>query len=107
MTRFYISGAITGVPDYLIKFAHAKSRLMMHGYEVVNPAQLCLSLPQSFTHEQYMDICMAALKACDGIYLLKGWQSSKGAKIEAEYALFNSYTMIEEGGAGDFTFDHE
>lgn len=105
MHRIYVSGPITGTPDYLIRFAGAKSRLLCCGYEVVNPAQMCLSLPNTFSHNEYMEVCMAALKACDTIYLLNGWQNSAGAKIEAEYALFNNYTMIEEGSKDDITLN--
>ena len=105
MAMVYISGPISNAPDYLINFAGAKSRLLRCGYEVVNPAQMCLSLPVSFTHDQYMEICLAALKCCDTIYLLNGWQNSVGAKIEAEYALFNNYVLIEEGSENDFTQD--
>lgn len=105
MKIIYISGPISGCPDYMIRFAGAKSRLLRCGYEVVNPAQMCLSLPTTLTHNQYMEICMAALKACDTIYLLNGWQNSVGAKIEAEYALFNNYVLIEEGSENDFTQD--
>ena len=105
MARVYISGPISNAPDYLINFAGAKSRLLRCGYEVVNPAQMCLSLPNTFSHNEYMEVCMAALKACDTIYLLNGWQNSVGAKIEAEYALFNNYTMIEEGSKDDITLN--
>ena len=105
MARVYISGPITDSPDYMIRFSDAKSRLLLRGYDVVNPAQMCHSLPLSFTHDQYMKICMAALECCDTIYLLKGWKNSKGAKIEAEYALFNNYTMIEEGSKNDPTYN--
>ena len=103
MERVYISGPITGCPDYMIRFANAKSRLLRKGYKVVNPAQMCFSLPVSFSHSDFMKICMAALECCDTIYLLNGWQNSVGAKIEAEYALFNNYTMIEEGSKNDPT----
>lgn len=105
MARVYVSGPISNAPDYLINFAGAKSRLLRCGYEVVNPAQMCLSLPNTFSHNEYMEVCMAALKACDTIYLLNGWQNSVGAKIEAEYALFNNYTMIEEGSKDDITLN--
>lgn len=105
MKRVYVAGPISNCPDYMIRFGDAKSRLLLNGYEVVNPAQMCLSLPVSFTHDQYMKICMAALECCDTIYLLNGWQNSVGAKIEAEYALFNNYTMIEEGSKDDITLN--
>lgn len=101
MARVYISGPITGVPDYLIRFEQAKKFLFTRGFfDVVNPAQMCINLPSSFTHDEYMRVCMAALECCDTIYMLKGWEQSEGAKAECEWAMFHNYKiMSEDGGA--------
>lgn len=98
--RVYISGKITGTPDYLIRFEQAAKKLAKRGYEVVNPALVCLPLPTTFTHNQYMDVCMAALKACDAIYMLSGWEKSHGAKAECEWAMFNGLKIMSEEADG-------
>lgn len=77
--RVYISGGITGIPDYKERFAQAEAELMARGFGVVNPARIdipCLSW------EEYMHIDLWLLKQCDAVYMLKGWGKSKGASQE-------------------------
>lgn len=84
--RIYISGAITGTTDYMERFAEAEKSLTEAGYEVVNPSKLCLIMPETATHKEYMDICIPLLKICESIYMLDGWKESKGANIEKNIA---------------------
>lgn len=56
--------------------------LMDMGYTVLNPA----TLPEGLTQGEYMDICFAMLRAADAIYLLEGYENSKGALAELAYA---------------------
>lgn len=42
------------------------------------------------------DIARAAVRSCDAIYLLKGWESSKGSKKELAEALANGLEVILE-----------
>ncbi len=58
------------------------------GHAVMNPA----SLPQGFSQAEYMDICLAMLRACDEIHLLPGWKASPGAC--AEYAMATKLGMV-------------
>ena len=78
----YVAGRISGVSDYKTNFEIAAMRLRDSGYTVLNPAVL----PSELTWEQAMPICMEMLKVADAIYLQKGWQQSKGAVMEYEYA---------------------
>lgn len=82
--RIYISGPITDNPDYKEDFARAEKWLWDNGYVPISPAKVNGEIPleAEFTHSDYMDVCMPILHKCDGIYLLKGWQDSKGALIE-------------------------
>lgn len=85
--RFYISGKITGTDDYIKRFEDAENSLKLKGLEPVNPAKVCAKLPETFEHGEYMAVTMARLEQCDGIYMLKGWQDSKGAKMEYQMAI--------------------
>lgn len=94
--RVYISGTITGTCDYMYRFYQAEAYLKSKGYEVINPAFINSWLPDDSTHEEYMIVSMALLKICDTIYMLDGWQESKGAMMEAEYAIFSGYEFWEQ-----------
>lgn len=80
--RIYISGAITGTDDYMERFAEAESDLTKAGYEVVNPAKVNAQLPKGTSYDDYMKMSFCMLETCDYIYMLRGWQNSKGANME-------------------------
>ena len=79
-----ISGAVTGIDNYMNRFAKAQDYLSKKGYQVINPT----TLPHNHgkTYEEYMKEDIKALMDCDYIYMLTGWPSSKGARIELEIA---------------------
>ena len=85
--RVYISGPITGTKDYAMRFAEAEAKLEKMGFSVFNPARVNAELPESLGHEEYMEISMAMLGMCDGIYMLNGWRDSRGACREYGYAM--------------------
>jgi len=80
--RIYISGPITGMPDYKERFAKITCVLRNKGYTVMSPA----ILPEGFEYSDYMQICMPMLTACKSIVMLDGWRDSKGALAELGYA---------------------
>lgn len=84
--KTYISGPITGLPiEQAIKnFADAEARLKSAGMEVVNPMTLPHDHDKSW--EAYMKECIVALMGCDCIYMLEGWDKSRGASMEANIA---------------------
>lgn len=44
-----------------------------------------------------MDADLAAVRSCDAIYLLRGWESSRGAKKELAEALAHGLEVWQEG----------
>lgn len=80
----YLAGPITGNPDYKLEFARVKNRLQQYGYTVLNPALL----PAGLTQADYMRITGAMLEAADVVFMLPGWLTSGGAKIEYELAKY-------------------
>ena len=84
--RIYISGPITNVLDYKEKFARAEQNLKAKypDAEIINPTVLD-KLP--LTYDEYMELDLRLLGMCEGIYMLKGWEDSKGANREYGYAL--------------------
>lgn len=92
----YISGPITGTNDYLIRFSIIEGKLKREGYEVINPAVVNAKLPQSLTWDDYMHVDLAMLDLADTIYLMEGWQKSKGASAEAAYAMEHGKIFMKQ-----------
>lgn len=81
----YLSGPISGDPDYKEKFDAADSYLSTWKEHVVlNPAVLPFGLKR---YSDYMDVGMAMLKTAEGIVMLHGWKSSPGAREELKAAI--------------------
>lgn len=85
MKKIYISGKITGTNDYMHRFAVVEEKLTKGGFEVINPAKVNGMLPP-LSWEQYMAVCKVLIDFCDALYMLQGWEDSKGATIERELA---------------------
>lgn len=83
--KVYISGPITGVPDYEKNFQSAADFLSSCGYEAINPVKIGKKLEKKNpapSYEDYMRLDIAALIECDAIFLLEGSSFSSGAKCE-------------------------
>ncbi len=91
--RIYISGPITNVLDYKEKFARAEKYLKEKypATEIINPTVLS-ELPLSY--DEYMDLDLRLLDMCGSIYMLDGWEMSKGACIEYGYAMAKDLIIL-------------
>ena len=126
--RIYCSGPMTNKPNLnRPAFDAAERRLTAQGHFVINPHHISAlfgsaeELAESFAihydlpgaraglhfpdliHGQdlahaVMDADLAAIRSCDAIYLLRGWESSRGAKKELAEALAHGLQVMQEGG---------
>lgn len=97
--RIYISGPITGTDDYMERFAAAEERIKAAGHAVYNPAHANSYMPEGTTYEEYMEVSFLLLGMADTIYMLKGWENSRGANREYGYALGKGYTIFKQTDA--------
>ena len=96
----YISGKITGTDDFMERFATAAERLNSAGYVVCNPASLNATMPNSTSWEGYMGESLRMLSHCAAIYMLRGWEESRGARVELSVALqMGKRVMFEDAPA--------
>ena len=85
MSRVYLSGPMTGLPELNFPAFHAAAfRLRAMGFDVVNPPEI--NPDSAMGWEQCMRADIKALCDCDTIALLPGWENSKGAHLEVHVA---------------------
>ena len=100
MKTCFISGPITGHDDYQEYFGDAVD-FVQHslGYIPVSPVEISNPIMEQgldLTWDQWMKIDLAYLDFCDCIFMLKGWETSKGATQEHAYALEHGKKIIYE-----------
>jgi len=78
--KIYLSGSISKDPNYVKKFGYYENELKHLG-DIVNPANHSPFLGRK-TWLCYMITSIRKLLSCDAIYMLPGWENSRGAKIE-------------------------
>jgi hypothetical protein len=76
----YISGPMTGRPNYNREAFFAAELMIGKTEKTFNPARIELKNPAEW--EDYMRVDIAGLMVCDTIYMLDGWNNSKGAQLE-------------------------
>ena len=95
MTAIYISGPMTGLPDLNFPAFHAAAqKLRGQGLTVVNPAEKEGEGDPNKTWSDYLKADIRLLLDCDSIYMLPGWQKSKGAKLEFHIAVELGLSVI-------------
>ena len=81
----YIAGPMTGIEEFNYPaFNAAAARLREKGYTVKNPAEI--NAERGLTWAEYMRRDIPELLQCDAIYLLPGWEQSKGVMLEWQIA---------------------
>lgn len=97
--KVYISGRVSGLPleKALDEFAKEEAKLKAAGYEVVNPVRLAHEeLGEGLNWESYMAFDIDLLLKCDAIYMMQGWQTSAGARLEKAIADKHEMQWIDE-----------
>ncbi len=97
----YIAGPMAGFPDNNAKaFYAACDKLRADGWMPINPVAFDGVFgrdPQGALLGAVCEAERAAIPFFDAIYLLKGWEKSKGAKAELRVALEHDLIVLVEG----------
>lgn len=102
MKKIYIAGPMRGIPQFNFPAFDRAAKLLSVDWDVISPAQLDRDagfepdhmpldwdwniLPGHFGLLDAIDRDLSAVKGSDAIYMLDGWQSSKGARAEKALA---------------------
>ena len=94
MKKIYISGPMTGIPEFNYpEFERVKNLI---GERAISPH--CIHKNETdLSWRGYMKRNIKALLECDEIVMLEGWENSKGAKLErliAESLEFKIYESV-------------
>lgn len=94
--KVYISGAITGhhMEDVEARFERAKKMLEKVNCEPVSPLEN--GLPPNATWEAHMARDLEMLSECDAVFMLDGWEHSRGCQIEFRTAIEHRISIIFE-----------
>ena len=99
--RYYISGPMTGIADYnRPAFMAASKELARLGLDHFNPATH--GLPDGLEWSDYLRFDIRHLTDCTHIYMLPGWEQSKGARLEHRVARELGLIVTGPGIAGEF-----
>ena len=92
--KVFISGKVTGNPNYVEQFTKAENWLLSRSYDtddIMNPAIFC---SPKWSWGKCMRRCLAVLRSCEAIAQLPNWKKSRGARIEAAFARLTGMTFI-------------
>lgn len=80
----YVAGPMRGYPELNFPaFYEATDGLKEEGWVVLNPAETPMGLKSP---KAYLLIDLMMLAEADAIYMMKGWEDSKGACLEHAWA---------------------
>ena len=93
----YLSGPISGDPEYEEKFRAAEEALTSDGCTVLNPAKLSEAFP-GLSENKYLQLALTLVTYANAVYMMKGWERSKGACIEYLLAKQDGKQIMYQAG---------
>lgn len=94
----YLAGPMTGLPEFNYPNFYRVENNIGHAWRVLNPARMdgIDTTGMKGLHSEVPEFCLkAAMKRnchaiceCDAIYMLKGWEKSRGAMVEFQLAIY-------------------
>ena len=103
--RYYVAGPMTGYPAHNFPaFDAARDRLGAEGHDVITPADIDRGFGIDGTAERYdpselrrvFRADIDAVFGADAIYMLRGWEASRGARAEHAVAVWLGKELLYE-----------
>lgn len=104
MKRIYIAGPIKGKPDLnRAEFDRAAKRFgeSKRYFDVIDPHRIAIDefWDEETPLSEVASVLLGLLTDCDAIYMLRGWEQSKGATAEHAVAKWIGLEIIYQGEA--------
>lgn len=104
MKTVYVSGAITGIDNWEDHFKKGEQTVikLFENEDIIIHSPLRFPKPDFDPNDKvsewnaYMKLSIERLLTCDTIYLLKGWEHSRGALLEFHIAREFNFNIIYE-----------
>ena len=84
INKVYIAGGMSGYEEFNFPAFNRAEEILrgVYGYKrVINPAKLHSTTDLPW--EEFLNQDLRELITCDAVFLLKGWEKSRGATLEA------------------------
>ena len=102
--KVYVSGKMRGVHNYNRgQFDRWTRQLKEMGFDAVNPMEIgdSIATPEEIDAspelvDKVLEADIAALRKCDAIFMLRGWETSEGARRELKVALDMNIPIMQE-----------
>jgi hypothetical protein len=88
----YTAETFEGFEDNLYRADEASKEVLIAGHVPICPHKITAFFDldpefQEWQHEDWLTkFCYPLIDACDAVYFYEGWQNSKGAQCELQYA---------------------
>lgn len=99
MKKIYIAHPYNNNPEnkdlaekYIREFVNENSKVLY-----LSPIHATGYMYEWYQYEEGIKLCFELLKLCDEIYICGDWQSSRGCRLEYEYALENNIPITFKG----------
>lgn len=92
--RIFVCGPMSGLPKMNYPAFNLRARqLRALGHIVENPAEN--PIPPGGAWVDYMRMSITQVTRCDSVYVLPGWENSRGASLEVHIARALGLEVIE------------
>lgn len=96
--RVYLAGPMTGLPEFNFPAFNAEAAILRaQALTVINPAEH--GIVEGAEWADYLRHDIAGLASCERIHLLRGWENSKGARLEVYIAQQLGMVITRQEGA--------
>lgn len=98
--KIYISGPVPANGAFIKQtYMLPEAKLRLLGHSPFNPSWM--NIDERWNGEERLSIGMAVLDLCEAIFMLEGWEDSKNAQAEYDYAVKNGKKIFYAGNEND------